>query len=317
MTISSKIRIVFNDYNVDAFVATSMIVNAIIDSSSGEDLEYCVETVPHSLTNYTSPNKESDFTFCIGVNMDMHDILVEAEKATNFFFIGYDRFISGEDITNKLKYKEGASIFTSDFMWGEILEEPEKRYAKNLCKLTQQLLTRYFTTPSQSEVPQLTKDLINAVEKYCNFYDISAKELALVHRNIDIIVDSAFNGRYATYKPVFENIDTKQNSPRTTKARAIISKGMASHTYGTQKSSMIAPTLNCSEDFLYDLIRLMSYPFDTMVLYQDIKHQRQWWIYSNDQAKAARLAEMIPYHSKHQDGKIVYLVSETPKLQEK
>ena len=316
MSNATKIRIVFNDYNVDAFLATSMIINAITDSNNGE-MVYSIETVPHSLMNYVAPNKQTDFTFCIGVNMEMHDILTEAEKATNFFYIAYDKYVQNEDIVNKLKLKEGALIFTSDHMWGEELEEAEKRYSKNLCKLTQQLLTKYFAIPSQEQTTDTLKDLINAVEKYCNFYDITAKELALVHQNIDIITDSAFNGKYGFYKPLVENIEIKHNTTRTTKARAIISKGMAKHTYGNQKVSMMVPTLNCSEDYLYDLIRLISYPFETMLLYQDIKHLRQWWIYSSDPAKASKLAEIIPYQSKHQDGKIIYLVTETPRLQEK
>lgn len=305
----NKVRIVFNSHNADAMLATAIIIEAI-KATEKEDTKYSIETVPHSPVNYTAPNAEYDFVFCVGAHMNGVELLEESRRTKNLFHISYGTDQTGGSLIGLLG--PDVHVFTPYHMWGAAVEG--EAYSVSLSKLAIQASKRYFSI-YEEETPNdtLRLKICSAFEKYCQNETISAYELNLVHENLDGISTSAHDGTLIDYKDVEKKVEFK-NSVRTIKARSIITKGLSSQLYGTQKSSLMVQTLNCSEEYIHDLVRLISFAVDYLVLYQDIKHARQFWIYAKNPAMAEEISKLIPHYRSHKDGNIVYLVSDMPSM---
>lgn len=342
----NKVRIVFSRYNLDAITAASLVVN----SFKNDERDHSIECIPYSPTDYSSPTdtQRSDYTFLIGTNMSMGEILQESAVSANFLFINSGENISGAEVYSKAY--TSALIFTPNFIHGKE-QIGDEVYTKNLSKLTRIALNCIYTirgdndkeyslfkniiTDADSNVDIVLAnkitEVIDAVEQYCNFENVDAKVIAIVNKNYDNLVLSAFGGtkvEYFGFQSVSDSLvvetkkDLKQpvqytfkdHLPRIQKARYFIQTGMTGQLYTDRKKSMVIQTIQIVEEFLYDIIRLASYPYDTVIAYQDTKHNRQWWIYSSDSEKMDSLLKMIPHRISYKDGKLIHLISDLPKL---
>lgn len=330
-----KIRIVFNRYNIDALCATSMVVNAF----RMDFRKHLIETIPYSPTDYNPPthSQGSDYTFMIGTNAEMHENLQEFTRTANFIFINSGENTDGEEI---FKLTQGSTlVFMPHFFNGKRLDESiEVAYSKNLSKLTRLALKSIITYKDEEcniSTPLVNNlndggellEVIDAVESYCQFQNVGAKAIAIVDKNYDNIIQSAFSGAAIKYYGLESIKDLlledpknsgnylfKENLSRIIKARYFIQAGMANQLYRDQKNSMMVQTIQIVEEYLYDIIRLASYPYDTVVTYQDTKHHRQWWICCKDKIKLDKLLSLIPHQKMLLDGNIVHLISDIPKL---
>ena len=322
-----KVRIVFNSFNLDAIAATTQIVNCFHFANLNENSlnpKYVIETVPHSPVYYTPPNSEYDFIFHIGVLMNKLEIKEEANKTNNYFYIGYGQFdnrinhsdFHGAELQEYIG--DNAHVITSSFMFDEIVPDSIDNHFGNLTLLSSILMKKYF-----NEIESISKDdvLYSTIAKYSWGQDpyiwktFTDQQLGLVHANIEHITKAAFSNTVLnSYTPFHIKENEKQNSVRTIKTRSIINKGLAEHIYGNQKISIRVQSLNCSEEYVQDLARLISRSTDNAVFYQDNKHSRQWWVCGNDKDK---ISEIIPYYRKHYDRGFIYLVSDMPRMTEK
>lgn len=331
----TKIRIVFNRYSIDAMCATSMIVTAYKNSNNQVD----IETIPYSHVSYNSPTDTQKYqkTFMIGVTPDMQDILKEIENTDKFFFINSGENIKGIDVYQKSK--GSAIVVMPDFMNGKQISDIDESYSTNLSKLTRVLLGSIYddvivgeTSISctylcylNGEASELD-DVIKAVESFTNLKQISTQDIAIVHKNYDPLIQSAFSATamvYSGFNSIGDQLITtskenhyifKENTTRILKARNFIHNGMTGQLFGDRKSSMLVQTIQIVEEYLYDVIRLASYSHDAVVTYQDTKHNRQWWVYCTDKTKAEKIINSIPFLKATKDGVLTHLISEIPRM---
>jgi hypothetical protein len=318
-----NVRIIFNSYNIESMLATCVVINRLKKTT----LDVQIETIGHT-AGMAMKNKEVDITFCIGTTMSNME-LVEEISLTNSFFLIVSK--NGSNYLELLGDK--GQVFSSDYMWGEAIEEHDKQFSPSLSKLTYQVLRRYFTIADevQEEVednpncaqyfkshpksPELR--MMNAVEKFCWMQNPSIVDIYNVHNHLDKIHEGAFNGTGCEYNMLERDSDLTSNTPRITVVRNIIKKALAGHVYGKQNNSYVVQTINCSEEYLYDIVRLVSYAYESVIVYNDFKHYRQWWVYAKNPELMEKIANTIPFHEKHYDGKMIYLISDMPRLQDK
>lgn len=318
-----KIRIIFNTSNIESMLATNIVINHL--KKDDEANHYNIETVGHT-HGFVTNTKEVDWTFCIGANLTNMEILEEAEAATNYHHI----VSKGGHAFAELLQDKGL-VFSSDFVDGDSIVEEDKMFSPSLAKLTKQVLKKYFTSSFGEEpvdivgqpkdfhpVPKTPETrMMNAVERFCWMENPSIHDIFNVHNNLDRIVQGAFSGTGCEYDLKERDADFNSNTARTTLVRNIIKKSLAGHIYGKAGNSYVVQTINCSEEYLHDIVRMVSYAYVSVIVYNDVKHHRQWWVYAKDPEVMEKIANTIPFHEKHYDGKFIYLISDMPKLSDK
>lgn len=328
--IHMKQRIVFNRTNPESLLATVLLVNAL------KQLQYNVETIPYGLTGYQQPiqSYKADKTFIIGAQLSRNELHNEAFFCDELIIVDHnmvdDPYSIGvlelkEQLGNKVK------IFTSDFYNDEVVSHVEDVLSRSLLKLTRVALSQIkmkditlseLMDPNSDNAEDI-KAIYDSFEAFCNVKDVSAADILIVHENIDQIYQSAHTGtaiKLKGYKSISDKIASfngkpilKENTSRIFKARNFIQNAMTGQLYGDQKSSMLVQTIQVSEEYLYDIVRLASYPNEVVALYQDFKHYRYWWIYSSDNKNAHILANLIPHVRRVTDGVFIQLISHLPK----
>jgi hypothetical protein len=75
---------------------------------------------------------------------------------------------------------------------------------------------------------------------------------------------------------------------------------------------MILPTASVAEEHVFDVIRLMSYPYPTVVTFEDVKYWRIWRVYSKDAQQVKDAVSLIDHTMKWTENKVTYLMSNLP-----
>jgi hypothetical protein len=70
--------------------------------------------------------------------------------------------------------------------------------------------------------------------------------------------------------------------------------------------------LNIGQEFAHDAIRVVGMAHKEVVIYEDIKNQRYWKVLAENQAKATKIADLIPHKDSWFDGKLLCLQSDLP-----
>lgn len=330
----SKIRIVFNRSNLDAVCSAAMIINALRNTIEIQALD----TVPYSYTSYSAPSISSQYfmTFVIGAFLSNNELLEEKKSCKNLYVISQYNPTNVHqwfDPAELLKLSEDIDIYSGSFIFGQKIENVEESYSSCLSKLTRTCLAQlgvgYMTgLEPTKEASEKMLSIINAVESFVSIKDVSAEQILLVHENYDDLLESAYIGKFMEFKgPEFvkdklnhepgRKTTIKGNNPRIFKARNFIQSSMTMQHYRNAKMSMMAQTIQTNEEYLYDVVRLATYPYQLVVVYHDHKHYRHWWIYSSEDSNAEKLVNMIPHIACFTDGQFIHLVSDIPKLDSK
>lgn len=332
----SKIRIVFNRSNLDAVCAAAMIITAFRQNQVG----CLIDSVPYSVSSYSGPLESTtsfDKTFLIGTFLNSQEILNELGFCKKLFVISHikptDKYqpFNPEEIYSLSDNK--IHIFSTSFIFGKQLLEVEESYSSCLSKLTKTALASISEELVDSLEKSLTNtsdltEIMSAVESFIGIKDVSAESILLVHENYDALVESAYTAKAMVFKGPDTIADKIQQDPlnkrkntikginsRIFKARNFIQSSMATQHYKCSKSSIIAQTIQTTEEYLYDVVRQASYPYQIVVVYHDHKNHRHWWIYSGNDAKAQTLVDMIPHVACFNDGEFIHLVSDIPKIE--
>lgn len=152
--------------------------------------------------------------------------------------------------------------------------------------------------------------LADVVFKYTNFIKMSKDELELFFNTRDSIFDSCA-------KP-FSELKTGSEKLADISClkvvRKLITRNLEKHLFGDSSKNKFIPTVNVSQDYIYDAARQIQHAHESMVLYEDIKNWRQWIIYSKDAKLAAEFVSMIPHEEKWIDNNFIYLISNQVKF---
>jgi len=317
-----NVRIVFNRTNIDSMCATSMLVNFFKLNN------YNVETVPYCTTTYCGAHTSNQYqyTFIIGHFLDSQEILSEADQTNDKIFIISPEFLTEQSLALSCD-KSIILHYAPNAVNNTLIHTQEDCFSSCVSKLTKNLILN-IPTFSTFDKPIFENDLINAIENYIGVKNVQAQDILLVHENYDRIVYSAHTATvvcFDGYDKISNNLkenpldsnkkDIKTNNERIFKCRLHIRNSMSKQLYGDTKQSFLVQTIQIIEDYLYDVARLATYTYDTVVLYQDIKNNRHWWIYSVDQEKANVLASKIPQIKRIKDGVFIHLISTLPKVQ--
>jgi hypothetical protein len=327
-----KVRIVFNRSNIDAICAAVLLIN------NCKQKGISVETVPYSMSSYSKPSasSSSNKTYVLGCFMEPHELIEELNCTDNgFVFLFTTETIDSEHPYRKIM-QESANrfcVYSPNFWCNNEIVELDQCFSPCLSKLVKFELNpnKYGDLPTPTlmvtEEEKEFQTVLNGVEAFTNIKDVSASDILIVHENYDNLIHSAYTGtpmEFVTLKDVQHKLTKdpvnpdkfiiKSNNPRIFKARSFIQNSMTTQLFGNQKSSALAQTIQITEEYLYDIVRLATYPYDVVVTYQDHKHFRHWWIYSATDQNAKNIAELIPYLRKVNDGKLIHLVSNIPKM---
>lgn len=331
-----NIRIVFNRSSLDAVCAAAMIITAY----KQKEQECHVETVPYSISSYSSPLESSlsfDKTFLIGTFLNPNQILNETLYCKDLVIVSHlkptDKYQPFEP-EHLYSLSDGKiQIFSTAFIYGKPLASLEESYSSCLSKLTKIALSSISIGLSEALEQSLTKledlgDVLTAVESFIGIKDVSAENILLVHENYDALVESAYTAKPMVFKGKNSIADKIQQDPlnnrknsikginsRIFKSRNYIQSSMVAQHYKNAKGSMLVQTIQTSEEYLYDVVRQASYPYQIVIVYQDHKHYRHWWIYSGNDSKTQQLPDMIPHVACFNDGEFIHLVSEIPKIE--
>lgn len=322
-----KVRILYNACNIDSCLAVNMLVSVMKEKTQG----YYFETVPFTkFDNYQAPSQESQFTFIVGVPMPAHDVLVEKDKSNTTVYFNYNT--NTKDLSHMLNlYDLGVKIFTPNYNGGHIHNDVESILDNSLCKLMNLYLKVNFDKDIYGDEAANfeTIKLIQAAMNYVNFdKNLTEDDLIYLYSNYDEIIHCAANIRL--FKPTpympdgdfkilgninesFDQEETKkvrlQDCPRIQTARNIIHRNLSDHRHGTKSKGVVLPTACVSEEHAMDVMRLMSYPYTTVVTFEDVKYWRIWRIYSKTPEQIDLLADLIPHESSWMENKVGYLMS--------
>lgn len=321
-----KIRIIYNSCNVDSCLAVNMFIKASKERSE----HVYIETVPFTKSNPQLPSQEDSLmTLIVGAQMDPHLILQEKEKSKSVVFFNY---IHNDYTEEQLKtlFSAGVDIYTPNYVCGEWYTEVETMLDNSLCKL----MCVYMAKTKGHDIYKDAENnfdeiaLIQTVMNYINFDKaLNEQELIYLYANYDNIVYCAANKKVFniipaladnSYKLLSANDDEEptkqklQDCPRVQTARVLIGRNLSNNLYGTRQKNMVLPTACVAEEHAIDVIRLVSYPYQTVVTYEDTMFCRIWRVYSKDQANVREVIELIEHNHMWTENKVTYLMSAIP-----
>lgn len=324
----SNVRIVFNRANIDAVCSAAMIITTLRQMPGTT-----IECVPYSATSYNGPNSSNYYTstYLIGVFLNINEIMNEKSFCNNLYFITNSKPTDQYrtvDVEELHKHSDGSvEIYSSSFIHGVSISSLEDSYSSCMSKLTRICLTdKNFIPVGEDEIFSNMFEVASAMEAFVGIKNVSAEQILIVHENYDTMVESAYTGKAMEFKgqsfisDKVQEINGRKNTIKGTnqrifKSRNFIQSSMTTQHYKNAKSSIMAQTIQISEEYLYDVIRLASYPYQIVVAYQDHKNSRHWWIYSSTDGKARNLVSMIPHSQCFTDGEFIHLISDIPKIE--
>lgn len=149
-------------------------------------------------------------------------------------------------------------------------------------------------------------ELADVVFKYVNFIKMSKDELEMFFNHRDSIFESHM-------KPLndFKPDNEKLSDQICLKVvRKIVTRNLEKHLFGDSSKNKYVPTVNVSQEYIYDAARQVQHAHESLVMYEDIKNWRQWVIYSKNRQLVQEIAAMIPHKEKWEDNDFVYLISD-------
>lgn len=321
-----KNRIVFNSCNVDSCLAVNMLTKFLKEKYPSNHFEMVPFT---KFETHHLPTTKSHYTFIVGAQLDSHTILAEKEQSSIIVFFNYGNHdYSDEQLS--LLYNASIEIYTPAFHSGEHHTEVETILDNSLCKLVSLYLKHQFYHDIYADPENNFEEiaLIQAVMNYVNFAKtLTEQELIYLYSNYEQIIYCAVNARIFKLQNKLSDNNFKLLSQgdvetvevlklhdfsRVQTARSIIQRNLSNTLHGTQARSIILPTASVAEEHVFDVIRLMSYPYPTVVTFEDVKYWRIWRIYSKDTQQVKDAVSLIDHTMKWTENKVTYLMSNLP-----
>lgn len=173
------------------------------------------------------------------------------------------------------------------------------------------------TTVNFEDITSDLKQLLTIIRKYQDFELLSIDDLLSVFVNQEEINNSIQTGN--EYEPIYVS---SINRPVILTAfqkqlaivRTIISRNFESRYYGTASNGNNIPTAAVPDNFAGMAMRQISYPFDSFIIYEDLKSCRLWRIVTRYPAIGETIANtMAPFDVWH-DGMITYAITALPQI---
>ena len=321
--ITSSVRIIYNPYNIDSCLATTIAIERLLEYNRKAYIETIPQEVFHQIN--TIP-KQCNTLMIMGVNLSVADILREIDKCTplrvyNFKYNNADELLV-DPSDSTVVYREITpimNIHTSNLDRSNLTIEDISDNCISVL-VNDSLMEMGLGKPCtehQLRLISVTCRYIN-LEKFDSIFSKSESgklikryndDLAYLYRNIEGIRKAAANGKpygilmFGVEKPVDYSEPIKQ-------IRNIINRNMVTRIYQNKQKWCRIPTVCVSEENALEVMRQMTHTMPTAISYEDIQYFRIWRVYSKDAEVIQHLCDVIkPIHT-WVSCKITYMVSD-------
>lgn len=285
--------IFFNENNIDSLLAVHILRDMFINTEPETE----VKLYPYDriLDNFTP--QACNVSILLGVSMRDSELIRQQEVSGKVVNYSYDRSNLEHSIHNYHPYLNGSDV--------------EEVFDRSLSKIL--IHTNHFQCfDALQDLVTEYIPVVDVVFKYANFIKMNKFELELFYQYQEAIKESYLKP-FAKLKPavVSKNL-TDQISLRT--VRKLVTRNMDTQLFGDTSKNKMLPAINLNQEHLIDAVRQIQYAHASVVVYEDVKHYRQWVIYNPDKNIARELIDLIPHIEKWEDNRFIFLISEQAKF---
>jgi hypothetical protein len=317
-----QVKIIFNRTNIDSCYASMMLRKALRITADKTKQLLNLQMVNFSKIDQVSITPDAEIIYIVGASIDTHK-LIELSNTSKLIFFGYKDSLETARVIHGLK---DSKAYTPNFLDGEVALTVEDTLDNSMVKIMNYFIkeTIGYDIYSDAVNNDVEIKLVDAITNYINFSTrLTEEELILLFANYEAIYYDVKTTK--SFTPISPNSDKGykvlnsdaepeplmklHDMGRFQIARNLIGRNVASTVYGTQSKSIMIPTACVSEEHALDVMRMMSYPYNLVVTYEDVKHMRVWRIYSKDPAMVQKACEYISHHERWQDNKVTYLLA--------
>jgi hypothetical protein len=336
--VATKVRIIYNENNIDSVLATTLMVSSIREVWMLEDrLDTHLSLVPYDYVHHTVEKGEIDLLIIIGVEMLGSDLLDEyqASSANKIIQFNYKKSAGGFKTDNPFQYLEitpTSHIEQPADTKNEVFDVEEVVDSSMAV-----LVAEYLKTPTRTPAwfTEEVKKLISIVSHYTNlkyftnYFDfgnesdktaMTARSLAYLYYQLPAI------RKAEAERSILVLNDDKQFEYRkedianySVVPKKIIKRGLSHVLYHYKGKQLSVPTLNVGEENAFDVMRQLSFPYEIVITYEDVRNHRIWRIFTakEDQRILQFLRGLLEPSEQWVSGKIHYLVTALPKYDDK
>lgn len=338
----TSVRIIYNQHNIDSALATAYLCTVLrkTDDHFFGNKDDCValkiQTQHYHGGRHTPIAGNVDVLYVIGVTLLGSDLLGEIDACSPKEVIEYHykqsevKFIGSD----ACKYQE----ITPSNIGGVEAQSSDEISEASVSVLVAAHLETLWTKSSVFKTDEI-KRLISSASRYINFKrfdryfkfdgvsevdnsnvtpinhgESSVEDFAYLHRHFNRIKHSAANAQVLELVDDYE-FDAKHYTGRIAVARNIIHRNMSQATYIHKTHYAVIPTVCVGEESAIEVMRQMSYPYETVITYEDVRNQRVWRIYTAKPGQVMDLLRLcITPTIEWSEGQVHYMITEVPAI---
>ena len=337
----SNVRIIYNQHNIDSALAAAYFCTVLrkADQHVFGDLPrepLNIVTQHYDCVRHTPSKNKVDVLYVLGVSLLGPDLLgeIDACQPKEVIEFHYQPSAVKFDPANaKYHYREITPI-THD---GQLVTNEEDVTEASIAVLVAEYIERSWTMGITLRTDPI-KRLIKAAAHYINFKrfdrffkfdeaendtsnvtpattgECTAEDLAFLYRNFERIHFSASTTEELEVNSDYK-FDAKHFMTPVSVARNIIHRNMIQANYSNAQKYVIIPTVCVGEESAIEVMRQLSYPYKTVITYEDVRNQRIWRIYAQEAPKIMDfLRSVIKPTEEWCECKIFYMVTDVPTI---
>lgn len=299
-----NIRFIYNQYSLDSKLA-AIVIRSLIETTEvfKEGCNYIYSD--YNRIKWSLGDQETDYTFILGCELEEHQIAeVDTKSMTTVVF----SYINGTTV----KKSEHVFQYAPNILDGEIVNDIELVSNNSICMLVNKFCKNEFDLNVHDHIDIKLIELINSVHLYSNHMQMSKEELNLLYSNYDEISDNLEDGKF--FVKSSNIVVTINKIKRIQTARGIIDRNFEKMLYGNSQKNITLPTVQVGEEYYHDVARLLSFPYNEFITYEDVRYWRLWKITAVGNPKRARdIASIIEHRDSWFENTTLVLLSESPR----